>query len=209
MINNLLLAFNLVWPQISGAEQLPAFSLGTVLVWKSENRGNEYDFVIRLAKHSPSRYFEWENQTTQGTVLLKKSAVENARKYSSYRLFQAGADLESADETCYWFSRGLFAELKSAGKGYFMLDAIKTHLEQQAVENISVLVNQEEKKLVTLKFRDNRGGEWWILDDVENPLVVKRRLNSWQEQLASVRTDRPNSLRWIKGARLRSLNNLP
>lgn len=189
------------------AGQLPEFPLGTVLVWKSENRGHSFDFVIRMAQFRPNRYFEWENQTTQGTVLIRQSALEGARKYTSYRLFQAGADMESSDEVSYWLSRNLYNDLRTARKTSIFLDGIKTDFVLVGSGELVVQVNQEPQSLKVLEAKDSRGGRWWFLDDPENPLVVKRQVSTYQELLFSVSTGRTDSLRWIKGSKLKSLGS--
>jgi hypothetical protein len=197
----MLLALGL---QSTGPGQLPSFPLGTVLVWKSENRGYTSEFVIRLARFKPDLYFEWESASTQGTILIKKNAVEEARKYSSSRLMQAGAEIETADETTYWLSRALFRDLKSKAKVSWNLDAIKSDLSLTGKSEQILLVNQKPLRVSVLEARDNRGGIWGFLDDEDNPLLVMRRVNSFQENLASINTDRPGSLRWIVGKRARS-----
>ena len=53
-----------------------------------------------------------------------------------------------------------------------------------------------------LRVADDRGNERWILDDEKNPLVVKHLFRSYTMTLVSATTDRPNTLRWIKGVKL-------
>ena len=192
------------WLQSTAPGKLPDFPLGTVLVWKGENRGYTSEFVIRIARFRPDLYFEWEAANTQGTVLVKREAVERARKYTSSRLLQAGADIETKNETCYWLSRDLFQELKDKGKTTFSLDGIKTELVQTGKSNHLLQVNQQSTAVELLEARDSRGGIWGFLDDEANPILVRRQVNTYQEELASVSTDRPGSLRWIKGNRLKS-----
>ena len=192
------------WLQSAVPGKLPDFPLGTVLVWKSENRGYTSEFVIRIARFKPDRYFEWESGNTQGTVLLKQGAVEGARKFTGSRLMQAGADIETNNEITYWLSRALFLELRDKGKTTFMLESIKAELVLTGKSNHTLQVNQQPHTVELLEARDSRGGIWGFLDDEANPILIKRRVNTYQEELASVSTNRPGSLRWIKGKRLKS-----
>ena len=186
----------------NASDKLPDFPTGTVLVWKSENRGYTSEFVIRIAHYRPDLYFEWESGNTQGTVLLKQRAVERAKRYTSSKLIQPGADIETKDETCYWLSQVLFLELKNKGRTTWMLDGIKAELVLTGNSDFNLQLNQQSQSVGLLEARDSRGGTWGFLDDENNPILVFRQLNTYREELASVSTNRPSSLRWIKGKRL-------
>lgn len=189
--------------------QIPEFRLGTVLVWHSENRGLKAQFVIRVAQFKPDRYFEWESNSTQGTVLLRESAVEHAKKYSNYRLFQAGAELESSEEMTFWLSRRTYEALKAKKKVGFYLDSIKTKLVLLGSAQRTIQVNRKPVTVQVLEAKDGRGGQWSFLDDGDNPLLVKYELRSYKQELSSVNTERTDSLRWIKGSRLKAIVTRP
>ncbi len=184
-------------------QDLPEFTQGTVMVFRSVTRGYEYNFVLRIAQFRPGCYFEWEGQSNQGTVYLKPQAVEEARKYNSQRLFQNGIDAESAEETTYWFSRALLSEVKQKRKASIFLDSLKTQISLVAEETFTLSVNQKKVSLSAVVLKDGRGGQWWILDNPDNPLVLQRKINSFTESLASIDTTRADTLRWIKGRKLK------
>jgi hypothetical protein len=50
--------------------------------------------------------------------------------------------------------------------------------------------------------KDDRGNERWFLDSEENALLVKHAVRAYVQTLTSITTDKPNTLRWIKGKKL-------
>jgi hypothetical protein len=59
--------------------------------------------------------------------------------------------------------------------------------------------------LPAIKVSDDRGSERWFLDQEENPLMLKHTVRQFTQVLASITTDRPNTLRWIKGKKLANI----
>ena len=57
-------------------------------------------------------------------------------------------------------------------------------------------------ELPVIRVSDDRGSERWFLDDADNPLLVKHLFRQYSQTLVSITTDRPNTLRWIKGRKL-------
>jgi len=73
-------------------------------------------------------------------------------------------------------------------------------------DHLTVDVNRNSTELPVIKVADDRGSERWFLDQEDNPLMVKHVVRAFSQTLASITTDRPNTLRWIKG---KKLTNLP
>lgn len=181
---------------------MPPFGQDTVLVWKSEVPGQTHEFVVRIATFLPDRYFEWENSSTQGTVFLTSKAVNLAKAFVGTRLFEAGADTKSKDATTLWLSARLFSELKAQGKVKATVDSIDCWMTLLGQGRMTIQVNHSPMDVSVLKVADDRGNERWILDDERNPLVVKHLFRAYTMTLVSATTDRSNTLRWIKGAKL-------
>ncbi|MEJ2109300.1 MAG: hypothetical protein P8Z37_05190, partial [Acidobacteriota bacterium] len=72
---------------------------------------------------------------------------------------------------------------------------------------ISVEVNGSPMALPVIKVHDERGAEKWFMDNEENPLMMKYTIRHYNQTLVSITTDRPNTLRWLKGAKLQRLLN--
>jgi hypothetical protein len=71
-------------------------------------------------------------------------------------------------------------------------------------DSLSVEVNRVPMALPVLKVKDDRGQERWFLDQPDNPLLVRHIFRTFTQTLKSVTTDKPNTLRWIKGRKLQS-----
>lgn len=202
----ILLWFLLLFPGGSllwAGSSIPELQQGTVLVWLSESGDTQYQFVLRIAQRLSDCFFEWEGQTNQGTVYLPAEVMQRSRHYSTNRLFQTGIDTQSRQEIVYWFSRELLQDLKQNQKISFFLDSIKARLTYLRQDVFTLEINREKKSVPVIVASDSRKGEWWILDEAENPLVLRRKIYAFHEYLSSIDTTQRDSLRWIKGKKLK------
>jgi hypothetical protein len=186
----------------SDHSSLPPFGRDTVLVWKVMNADVESSFVIRIASFSPDRFIEWESQNNQGTVFMPASDINDAKGYSNRSLFEAGVDKRSNKYTTLWLSRKIYRELKIRGKAKCRLDGVGATFEYLGRDSLTVEVNKSVENLPVIKAADGRGSEYWFLDNEENPLMLKHLVRSYSQTLSIISTDRPNTLRWIKGRKL-------
>jgi hypothetical protein len=181
---------------------LPQFGRDTVLVWKTSNQEENSSFVVRIAEFEPGRFIEWENSITQGTVYMTPDAVAKARVFINSRLFDAGMDTKSKDSLILWLSRQVYQELKAKGKAKLSIDSVQGLMVFEGTDEIVVEINKSPVKVPVIKVKDDRGQERWFLDREDNPLMVKHVFRAYTQTLASINTDRPNTLRWIKGKKL-------
>jgi len=181
---------------------LPAFGQNTVLVWERKSQDYTSSFVARIAEFSPDRYLEWEDSGGQGTILMPSRDVLDAKGYYTADLFESGMDTRGKDATTLWLSRRIFRELKEKGKAKCSLDGVAGVLTYLGEDQIEVEVNRSSMSLPVIKVSDGRGGERWFLNQEENPLLLKHAVRHYTEILTSITTDRPNTLRWIKGKKL-------
>lgn len=186
----------------SDYSHLPPFGRDTVLVWKITNADLESSFVIRIASFSPDRFLEWESENNQGTVFMPASDLQDAKGYSNRSLFEAGVDKRSKNYTTLWLSRRIYTELKTKGKAKCRLDGVGATFEYLGQESLTVDVNNSAENLPVIKATDGRGSEYWFLDQEDNPLLVKHEVRHYSQILSIISTDRPNTLRWIKGRKL-------
>jgi hypothetical protein len=182
--------------------RLPAFGKDTVLVWNIHNQDFSSKFVVRIAEFLPDRYVEWEDETTQGTIFMPNRAVMGAKRFVSARLFEGGVDTRGKDATTLWLSQKVFRDLKDNKKIKISLDSIDSWLSLEGSDKISVEVNKSLMDIPVIKVKDDRGSERWFLDDETNPLLAKHLVREFTQTLESITTDRPNTLRWIKGKKL-------
>lgn len=181
---------------------LPPFGRDTVLVYKTEIEQDVKSFVVRIAEFSPDRFIEWENSVTQGTIFMPASAVQDAKGFVNSSLFEAGVDTKGKQVTTLWLSRRIFRLLKEKGKVKVALDSIDTWMTLESDDRVPVEVNRTIVNLPAIKTVDERQSVRWFLDSEENPLLLKHVLRRYTQTLASITTDRPNTLRWIKGRKI-------
>jgi hypothetical protein len=184
-------------PQTNSDSSLPPFGRDTVLVYKSSNE-KEGPFIVRIATFAPDRHIEWEDTTTQGTIFLPAKVVSAARALVNYQFFQAGVDSRSKDATTLWISQRVYREMKASPKVKFMIDGLSTTVTMLGNDHLTIEVNRTGRSLPVIKTKDERGAERWFLDDEGNPLLVNLLVRNYRQQLASITTDRANTLRWIK-----------
>jgi hypothetical protein len=188
---------------VGGTEApLPAFGRDTVLVWKTENQKETSAFVVRIAAFAPGRYIEWEDSVAQGTIFMTESAVTSGKGFLNARLFEAGVDTRGKDATTLWLSRRIFQGLKEKKKIKLLVDSLEDEMTLEGIDQISVEVNRVPTQLRVIKVADRRGSVRWFLDDENNPLMVQHSVRNYTQTLSSITTDRPNTLRWIKGKKL-------
>jgi hypothetical protein len=205
-----ILAFSVLSAYAAGVRaeenRLPAFGKNTVLVWKTEVQEFTAEFVVRIAEFSPDRYLEWEDEKTQGTVFMTNTDILSAKGFVNTTLFKSGVDTRGKEATTLWLSRRIYRELKEKGKAKCDLDEVPGLLKYQGEGKMTVEVNRSPMSLPVIKVTDDRDAERWFLDQEENPLMLKHTVRKFIQVLTSITTDRPNTLRWIKG---RKLSNLP
>ena len=181
---------------------LPEFGIGTVLVWKVEGAEYEKSFVARLASFRPDRFFEWENETGQGTVLMPERAVADARGYEASSLFAVGKDIKTRNETALWLSRRVFTELKEKKTARWNLNGVAAKLSFIEERSVPVEVNRNIVELPVIVAADDRNAEWSFLNQPENPLMIRYEVRNYRQTLSSITTGASDSLRWIKGRKL-------
>ncbi len=181
---------------------LPQFGRDTVLVWKVQSHDEISNFVVRIATFVPDRYIEWEGATTQGTIFMPEHSLADAKDFVSASLFESGVDSRGNNATTLWLSRRLFRGLKDDKKIKMRIDSIDGQMTFEGTDQITFEVNRAQATFPVIKVKDNRGSERWFLDSEDNPLLVKHKVLAFTQSLESVTTDRPNTLRWIKGKKL-------
>ncbi len=181
---------------------MPSFGQDTVLVWNVENMEYRARFVVRIAQFLPDRFMEWEDEQTQGTIFMSNQDILTARDFINSSLFQSGSDTKGKKATTLWLSRRIYSELKGNKKVKCALDGVPGWMKYIGQDQLEVQVNRVSRMLPVIKVIDDRGSERWFLDQEDNPLMLQHTLRSFRQTLASITTDKVNTLRWIKGKKL-------
>lgn len=172
----------------------------TVLVFENHAGEKETRFVVRLARFRPDIVLEWENLTDQGTVHLFSDAVQRARGFTLSRLFSVGVDTESPDVMTLWMPREAFAKLRGKRSVKFKYNRLPMKLEKTGEELYTLKLDRRDLTIPVITARDDRGGNWKVWDDPDNPLLVAYESRYFRQRLASVTSDFQLELRWIKKA---------
>jgi len=187
--------------------ELPLMGRDTVLVWKTQSHDFEANFIARIAVFNPNRFLEWEDGKTQGTVFMTQRDIQEAPGYDSSSLFVSGMDKRSANTTTLWLSRKIFNMLKEKKKAKCILDGVSSKLTYLGDATIRLDVNRSPRELPVIMVSDDRGSERWFLNSADNPMLMRHRIGNYDQRLTSITTDRPNTLRWIKGKKLANASN--
>jgi len=181
---------------------LPSFGRDTVLVWKVNNVSYDYSLVVRIAEFFPDRFLEWEDTQSQGTIFMPNRDLLSARGFVNSNLFKSGQDVRGKDATTLWLSQQIFRDLKEKKKIKWTLDGVTGVLSYSGDDQLEVEVNRSPRILPVIKVKDDRESERWFLDQEDNPLLLRLRVRNYDQVLASITTDKANTLRWIKGKKL-------
>lgn len=181
---------------------LPEFGRDTVLVYKIENLDYSANFVVRIAQFLPDRYFEWEDEITQGTVFMPGRDIDSSKGYVNSNLFKSGSDTRGSSSTTLWLSRQIFRDVKANKKVKCMINGTTGAFTYQGEDTLAVEVNRTSRVLPVIKVMDDRKEERWFLNQEENPLMLSHRFRKFSQTLTSITTDKSNTLRWIKGRKL-------
>lgn len=181
---------------------LPPFGRDTVLVYKSQIQETVHTLVIRIAEFAPDRFIEWEDSSNQGTIFMPAESLQSARSFLGSRLFESGMDTKGKNATTFWLSTRMFRDLVEKKKAKISIDGVDSWVTLEGKDQVTVEVNRAPIQVPAIRTMDDRRSERWFLDSEENPVLLKHVVRQFSQTLASVTTDRPNTLRWIKGKKV-------
>lgn len=164
--------------------QIPELSLkkGMILIYQVDNQNQKYDFTINIEETTPSIVFNFKmsnSRKTTGKITITKEALKNA--IAQYNYFQNN-EVTLDKQTTIWISKKVWNEIKKRKKSNISTNSGEMNLkllEFVAAENFPVQVNGEEIALQSMYCitKDSNAYKYWILDDVNNPLILKMELN--------------------------------
>ncbi len=192
----------LLLPIFAQAPGFPPFGRDTVLVYTSIIDDKPQKFVVRIAEFRPDRYVEWEDSKTQGTILIPAASLESAKTFVNSQLFDAGVDTKGRNTTTLWLSARMFRDIVTKKKAKIGIDGLDTWVTLEGREEVPIEVNRTVINIPAIRTMDERRSERWFYDSEENPILLKHSLRQYTQALTSVTTDKPNTLRWIKGRKL-------
>jgi hypothetical protein len=170
----------------------------SILIYIHENEPGDTQFVLRIARFMPDIVFEWESLSHQGTIHLRKKAVEKGKGLTLSGLFDPGVDSESKDVMTTWLSKALFDELLKSGETKIKLNRLSTQFTLKGEIAYSLNVDKKEISVPAMVVVDARGGKWVFQKSRENPVLLEFSNEYYREFLKSLIVSQPGSLRWIQ-----------
>jgi hypothetical protein len=174
----------LVLKSTVGFSQTQEFSLskGMVLVYQVDNQNQKYNFTINIEEISPSIVFTFKMsnaRNTSGKITITKEALKNA--VAQYNYFQNN-EVTLDKQTTVWISKKVWTNLKKRKKSNISTNSGEMNLkllEWVNNQDYPIIMNGNELSLKSMYCitNDSNSYKYWILDDVNNPLILKMELN--------------------------------
>ncbi len=164
--------------------QSPIFTLkkGMTLIYQVDNVSQKYDFTINIEEITPAIVFNFKMtnaRKTAGKITITKEALKNA--IAQYNYFQSN-EVTLNKQTTVWVSKKVWNSLKKKKKSTISTNSGEMNLKTLELVNsqdFPILLNGEEKSLNSMYCvtSDTNAYKYWILDDINNPIILKMELN--------------------------------
>ncbi|MDE2928372.1 MAG: hypothetical protein OXT71_18450 [Acidobacteriota bacterium] len=190
----------LIFPASSKAAGAGSLEVGpnSVLIYKSYSGPVEREWILRLARFGPDVVLEWESFANQGTLHLFRNSVLNGTSFSLFGLFEPGVEKESKKVMTIWFSRKTYGELVSKGRTRIKVNRFPRKLELLEDDRFRLSVNRRPHEVAVIRAEDDRGAEWVLLKDPDNPVLLEYTERKYRLALVSFQTRSQVSLRWLR-----------
>lgn len=157
----------------------------TKMTYDVKTKNSSYQFVAEITNLKPDIAFNFamtDSKNTKGNVKISAEAFQTAVKFNNY--FSSG-ELILTDMTSVWVSKTVYSSLKKAqdimvdfGDGLVNLKYIKK-------DRMTFLINGTNSLYSVIYAETESGQKMWILDDGENPIILKMDLG-WTIEIKSV-----------------------
>jgi len=170
IIAGLLFLFSI---QIEAQNNFEWIKEGTKLRYYLHDYGRDYEFIVDITGLSNGIEFNWwmtQPANNKGQVRITERAMESATTQQNY--FSGGYD-EMDNRTTVWVCRDVWKALKDGGGIVIKPEGIDETLSYVSDYDYLVKIDGEDKVLKTLYAEGNHGDKYWILDDPDNPIILK------------------------------------
>jgi len=136
-----------------------------------------YDFIATVKEMGKDLVFGFamtNTMKTAGTVTIKEEALKTATAQNNY--FSNG-ELTLADKTTVWVSKKVYDALKKAEAVTIRPSDEDEVLKFVKAEKLTVSKDGKPFEVPTLYGETDKGHKFWILDNAENPLIIKMVIN--------------------------------
>ena len=190
----------LIIPASSKAEGAESFEVGpnSVLIYKSYSGHVEREWILRVARFGPDVVLEWESYANQGTLHLFRNSVLNGTSFSLFGLFEPGVEKESKKVMTVWVSRKIYRELVATGSTRIKMNRFPRKLELLEEDRFQLSLNRRPHEVPVIRAVDDRGAEWVLLKDPDNPVLLEYTERKYRLALISFLTRSQVALRWLR-----------
>ena len=190
----------LIIPASSQAAGAGALEIGpnSVLIYKSYSGHVKREWILRVARFGPDVVLEWESFANQGTLHLFRNSVLNGTSFSLFGLFEPGVEKESKKVMTVWVSRKTYGELVNTGRTRIKVNRFPRKLELLEEDLFRLSMNRRLHEVPVIRAEDDRGAEWVLLKDPNNPILLEYTERRYRLALTSFLSRSQVSLRWLR-----------
>ncbi|NVO02598.1 MAG: hypothetical protein HXX09_07815 [Bacteroidetes bacterium] len=155
------------------------------LTYDVNTKKANYLFMVSITNTKPDLAFNFEMTDAnkiKGNVNMSEEALKNAVKFNNY--FRPG-ELLLTDMTTVWVSKKVYSYLKKGQEIMVDFGDGEEGLKFKGNEKMSFKINDSKKEYNVLLSETESGKKMWVLDNAENPLILKMDLG-WSIEIKSV-----------------------
>ena len=163
------------------------FAKGVTLVYQVDFRGEQYQFIVTIGDKAPDLKFAWamtEPVGGKGDVIIREKALKEATTQMNY--FGDGAHDDLTNSTSVWVSKAVWTALKGSKPIDIDTGGGAETLTYKAGEKYKVKVGDKEIELPVLYGETSQNSKFWILDDENEPIILKMDL-IWKIWLVEIK----------------------
>lgn len=181
-----ILVVTLLMGLTAGAQQF-SVKPTDVLTYHVKTATAEYDFTVTLKTGRPDLSFDWVMSggvNQKGAITINNADAADAMALNNF--FSPGA-VTLKGQTSVWVSNKVFKLLKinKPANVRFDNEATTDELKNIATANTIVKVNGVAATFTYLKAASNTK-ELWVLDNAQNPLILRMYMPTWTIELVAV-----------------------
>lgn len=149
---------------------------GSVLKYKITNGTETYNLNVTLKTWAPDRVLEYtlsDGKTGTGTITLLQNALDNATVQNTD---YSGGPLTLSIESTLWFSKAVFISLKRDFQARFGTKGSLPFTLLNTFEDTYKLKVDGKETPINVVYAEEQSGKpnkYWILNDENNPLLIK------------------------------------
>ena len=150
---------------------------GSTLTYHLVNGDNQYDFIVDNLKIDKEVSFKWtmgEPVNNTGSVTMSSKALGESTKIVNY--FSDGATQNMEEETTVWLSRKIYEQIKNKKPIDISIDGTTEILNFKNNEKLKIKADGADEEVNVLYAETESGNKLWILDEPQNPLIIKMQV---------------------------------